>query len=171
MSSTKTRFNTINDEHYIIGPTVILDLLLKHLLLRYPIMLPILQKFNCYHIAQATVSDPIVKNRIQQGPFLSFLQFLIRVVIYFEPNHFRYLWTLLSDSYMLIKNKGMLLPISIEFRKVLIQETILQLKITIEKIHSKYHNGTGTGANGNTNNPQKSNSENSGSTSGDGKSK
>ena len=59
LSSTKTRFNTINDEHYIIGPTVILDLLLKHLLLRYPIMLPILQKFNCYHIAMATVSDQL----------------------------------------------------------------------------------------------------------------
>ena len=69
LSSTRTRFNTINDEHYIIGPTVILDLLMKHVLLRYPILLPILQKFNCYHIAQATVTDTIVKNRIQQGPF------------------------------------------------------------------------------------------------------
>jgi len=39
---------------------------------------------------------------------------------------------------MLIKSKGVLVPISIEFRKCLIQETILQLKITIEKIHSKY---------------------------------
>ena len=39
LSSTRTRFNTINDEHYIIGPTVILDLLMKHVLLRYPILL------------------------------------------------------------------------------------------------------------------------------------
>lgn len=69
LSSTRTRFNNVNDEHYIIGPTVILDLLLKNVLSRYPIMLPILQKFNCYHIAVSTVSDPIVKNRIQQGPF------------------------------------------------------------------------------------------------------
>lgn len=65
----------------------------------------------------------------------------------------------------------MLLPISIEFRKVLIQETILQLKITIEKIHSKYHNGTGTAANGNTNSPKKSNSDDTIGKTGDGKSK
>ena len=41
---------------------------------------------------------------------------------------------------MLIKNRSMLIPISIEFRKCLIQETIFQLKITIDQIQNSFKN-------------------------------
>lgn len=41
---------------------------------------------------------------------------------------------------MLVKNKSMFIPISIEFRKCLIQETIFQLKITIDQIQNVFKN-------------------------------
>ena len=97
---------------------------LHYILNKYPILIPLAIKHNVTKITKKTLKNPILLNRIHSLQNISFLNYMIRVVIYSTLDKFRpFIYGICTNNPILIeKTKGQPIPYAHEIRKKVISE-------------------------------------------------
>lgn len=103
-------------------PKALTKVFIEIVVQRVPLLGLVISKYDCLRIFTNTATHPRIVERVAGLKKLTFVSFLLRVVVYFNPGAMKDLWTFINDTHVLIKVKEKLRPLSHEFRANILRE-------------------------------------------------
>lgn len=136
LSSVFTSKTALNSKRSLKFSEIVLESFLFQVVYKVPLLGQIISHYNCLPYYQSLVKSPDLKMRVSGMERMTLVTFIFRILVFYKPSLFKYLWTFINDSHVLFKIKKDLRPLSHGFRASILREYTsigLQLSTNLEK--------------------------------------